>query len=139
MIPEHLVQKLWLLEVKVLILPHPPLLLLSNTCTVYNYADDNTLSYSHTDPDIIKLRLEEASNIAIKWFDENYMKANPSKFQAICFSKNDLSLNLTIANNAIKTEPTVKLLGVELDNKLSLSGTSKQCIELAKTWIMTVK
>ena len=26
MIPEHLVQKLWLLEVKVLILPHPPLL-----------------------------------------------------------------------------------------------------------------
>jgi hypothetical protein len=97
------------------------ILQLESVCKVYNYADDNTLSYSHSDPDIIKLRLEEATNIAIKWFDENYMKANPSKFQAICFSKNDLSLNITIANNAIKTEPTVKLLGVELDNKLSFT------------------
>ena len=34
MIPEHLVQKLWLLEVKVLILPHPPLLVNKETSNI---------------------------------------------------------------------------------------------------------
>ena len=95
------------------------ILLLSNTCTVYNYADDNTLSFSHADPVVIKAKLEEASSIAIKWFHDNYMKANPSKFQAICFSKSNLSMDIKIAQNTIKTEHNVKLLGVELDNKLS--------------------
>ena len=97
------------------------ILQLRNTCSVYNYADDNTLAYSHSDPEVIKFKLEEASNIAIKWFNDNFMKANPSKFQAICFGKNDLSLKFTIANNIIKTEQIVKLLGVELDNKLSFN------------------
>ena len=97
------------------------ILQLQSMCKVYNYADDNTLSFSHSNPNIIKSKLEEASNKAIKWFHDNYMKANPSKFQAICFSKDNVSLDIIIADNTIKTERVVKLLGVELDDRLSFT------------------
>jgi len=94
---------------------------LQQLCDIYNYADDNTLSYSHSDPEVIKTRLEMASNVAITWFSQNYMKTNPSKFQAICFSRNNISLDLNICNTIIKTDKTVKLLGIELDNRLSFT------------------
>ena len=59
---------------------------LNNLCDVYNYADDNTLSFSHKDPKIIKDKLEKAATCAISWFKGNFMQANASKFQAICIS-----------------------------------------------------
>ena len=55
---------------------------------LYNYTDDNTLSYIHKDLESLKSVLEEESIILIKWFEENYMQANPDKFQAICVGKN---------------------------------------------------
>jgi len=97
------------------------ILKLQNTCNVYNYADDNTLSYAHSDPIVIKQMLEQASNDALIWFGNNFMKANPSKFQSIWFSKDDLSLNFEVADSTIKSEKVVKLLGIQLDSKLSFT------------------
>ena len=34
---------------------------LSDTCQLYNYADDNTFGFYHTDIDILKSRLEDGS------------------------------------------------------------------------------
>ena len=45
--------------------------------TVYNYADDNTISSIHSDLSIIKDTLTKDATNAIKWFKENIMKANP--------------------------------------------------------------
>ena len=56
-------------------------------CVLYNYADDNTLCYTHTDFTILKSILENESNILISWLSENLIKANPDKFQAICVGK----------------------------------------------------
>ena len=56
---------------------------LGDTCPLYNYADDNTLGFYHTDIDILKSQLEDGSKITLDWFDENHMKANISKFQSI--------------------------------------------------------
>ena len=47
-------------------------------CPLYNYADDNTLAFFHSDVDILRATLEEGSNVALDWFDENHMKANIS-------------------------------------------------------------
>ena len=91
---------------------------LKNICHVYNYADDNTLSFSHNDPSMIKSTLEKASKQAIRWFNVNFMKANPSKFQAICISRKNISIDFEIDSHVIKTEKTVKLLGINFDNKL---------------------
>ena len=52
-------------------------------CILYNYADDNTLSFIHKDLLNLKSVLEQESLILISWFDKNFMKANPDKFQAI--------------------------------------------------------
>ena len=48
---------------------------------LFNYADDNTLSCSGNTVESIKHILTCESKIAIKWFAENYMEANPGKFQ----------------------------------------------------------
>ena len=53
-------------------------------CILYNYADDNTLSYIHKDLLHLKSVLEQESLLLIQWFDKHFMKANPDKFQAIC-------------------------------------------------------
>ena len=95
--------------------------LLQNECDVSNYADDNTLSFSHHNPSQIKLTLEHASRTALCWFKNNYMKANTSKFQAICFSKDDISIQYEIDGSKVNSESTVKLLGVHIDRKLTFS------------------
>ena len=51
---------------------------------LYNYADNNTLSFIHKYLLHIKSVLEQESQILISWFDQKLMKANPDKFQAIC-------------------------------------------------------
>ena len=55
--------------------------------TIYNYADDNTVSFIHKDFNFLKSVLESNSLYLISWFEENSMKANPDKFQAICIGK----------------------------------------------------
>ena len=46
--------------------------------SLHNYVDDNTLCCSHSDMNILKIALEKSANLALKWFDNNHMKANPS-------------------------------------------------------------
>ena len=53
-------------------------------CILNNHVDDNTLSFIHKDLTILKTVLEQESNNLISWFVQNFMKANPDKFQAIC-------------------------------------------------------
>ena len=55
---------------------------------LYNYSDDNTLSYIHKDLLHLKSVLEQESLLLIQWFDKYFMKANADKFQAICIGKN---------------------------------------------------
>jgi hypothetical protein len=39
--------------------------------TLYNYADDNTLSYGHPDFNVLTSVLESESNVLINWFKVN--------------------------------------------------------------------
>ena len=52
-------------------------------CKIYNYADDNTVSYWHREVNALKLILEKEGLTLIEWFDSNQMQANPDKFQAV--------------------------------------------------------
>lgn len=88
---------------------------------LYNYADDNTVSYVHTDPLVLKNVLTNDSLTLVKWFSDNQMQANPDKFQGIAIgqkSKNEnLSFNLG-GDCIINCDEEVKLLGVTIDFKL---------------------
>ena len=58
-----------------------------NKGTLYNYADENTLSFaSNANADLVKT-LEEESLVLIDWFSKKHMKANPEKLQAIALGR----------------------------------------------------
>ena len=61
-----------------------------NTCSLYNDADDNTLSYSHTDVNDLLHVLKTDCKVEIEWFTCNYMKANPDKFQVLFLSQTNI-------------------------------------------------
>ena len=64
------------------------LFLFIKQATLYNYADDNTLTYfSKSMPDLVNI-LEKETGIALSWLEQNEMIANPEKFHALLLRKN---------------------------------------------------
>ena len=87
---------------------------------LFNYADDNTISKHGDNAEIVKSLLEETTTCALDWFAANQMQANPTKFQAILLgNKSQKDISFHISGNDIYPQKTVKLLGVEIDDKLS--------------------
>ena len=98
---------------------------------IHNYTDDNTLSsFSNSFPNLITI-LENQSNIPLSWLQNNKMIANPKKLYAILLSKiksDNSDFEIKIGNRTIRSERTVKLLGVTLDDKLNFDlHVSKIC------------
>ena len=87
-----------------------------------NFADNNTISaVGKTIEDLI-YTLETESQKAVEWFKLNEMIVNPDKSQAYIVKKNAKikdSYPLEIHDQIINSESSVKLLGIEIDNKLS--------------------
>ena len=72
-------------------------------------------------PDLVKV-LENEAGSALSWLEQNEMKANPNQFHAPFVKKdqtNTCDINLDLQGHSIKSEETVKLLGVTLDYKLN--------------------
>ncbi|KAK3109165.1 hypothetical protein FSP39_024510 [Pinctada imbricata] len=92
-------------------------------CKLYNYADDNTLSFSSPDFENLMKCLVEESKILIDWFDINLM-ANPEKFQALAIGKKTFEKKpvFEINNVKISCDESVKLLGVEIDYLLKFDA-----------------
>jgi len=102
--------------------------------SLYNYTDDNTLSFVHQDPEILKRTLKDDSKILIDSFQTNQMQANPDKFQAIAIGNKscDYINEFKIDNVTIKCEESVKLLGVDIDFLLNFDQQiSKMCKKAA--------
>ena len=99
------------------------LLLVQDRCDVYNYADDNSIGIKGKDPNEITDKLSNVSSIMLRWFENNYLQANPDKFQFIIFNKVPknciLSLNELVKLNSIQE---VKLLGVTFDSQLTFKS-----------------
>ena len=69
--------------------------------------------------------LSEESKLAVNWFKENMMIVNPDKFQSMILDKKDKnneSLELDICGYKIRTSESVKLLGIDIDNKLNFDN-----------------
>ena len=92
---------------------------------LHNFADDNTIAAISNNVNSLIEILESESEIAITWFKENNMIVNPEKFQAIIIKKNKGTMDtypLKISNREINSENSVKLLGIEIDNKLNFDN-----------------
>ena len=98
--------------------------MLQDHCSVFNYADDNTLSFNHADRNVVKNTLERSASLALEWFEQNSMKANPTKFQALVLSKNSRGDDMIfeLPNNVtVRPSTHVKLLGMYLDKNLNFA------------------
>ena len=86
-----------------------------------NFADDNTLYVSKKNLAEVLELLETECETAINWFKENNMVVNPDKFQTMIITSNKEQNNTPVKINGvdITPEPSVKLLGIEIDNKLN--------------------
>ena len=103
---------------------------LEGQCTLYNYADDNNLGFSHKDVDRVLERLTSCANLSIHWFNINEMEANASKFQGIIKVYGDTVApeKISVMNDEIDFSKEITLLGVDIDDKLTFDKQiSKIC------------
>ena len=106
--------------------------MLRGLCCIYNYADDNTLSFSHSDTEVILNNLEKACDAAVKWFEYNRMRVNPEKFQFMMVSRQACE-NIVLHVNGLLVSQTdcIKILGITIDNTLTfknhVSDILKRC------------
>ena len=96
-----------------------------------NYADDNTLSFSHPDFVTLLTVLEQESRVLIDWFSRNCMKANPENFQAFAVGERTYGEKPTfkIGETEIECEKTVKLLGVEITTSYLSTHKCQTCVK----------
>ena len=98
------------------------LLLWISNSELLNFADDNTISAAKNIIEELISALGKESQAAIDSFVSNEMIVNPDKFQAIAVKRNNKikdSYSLNLNQEVMNSENSVKLLGVEIDNKLS--------------------
>ena len=91
---------------------------------IHNFADDNKLTNFAQNIQTLISVLESESNIAIDWFERNKIIVNPGKFQSIIIDKkkqDHTKETFEIGDKVIKASPSVKLLGVQIDDKLNFN------------------
>ena len=112
-----------------------------NQAVIYNYADDNTLSFIYHNLEVFKNVLEDESYILIDWFFKNFMKANPTKFQAICIGKNahDSFTSFNIDSVEIKCEDNATLLGINIDFMLRFDDHVSEICKKASKQLAVLK
>ena len=95
----------------------------STTCSTLrlcNFADDNTIYACGKNLDSVISNIEKDMKVAIDWYQDNEMVANPEKFQLMFLGlKDDPKLCIDINGNVVQMTDSVKLLGITIDSKLS--------------------
>ena len=86
---------------------------------IVSYADDNTPYYTGKDTMEVLSALENKSEIMIKWFKDNSMKANPDKYHMILSDKNQCTI--TVGDELVVSSDQEKLLGIKIDKELKFN------------------
>ena len=118
------------------------LFLFIEEATLYNYADDNTLAFFSKTLSYLSGVLKEETGVALNWLKENQMIANPEKNHAILIKKDQTNLseeNLNFKGEQIKSEETVRLLGLDLDHKLNFEKHISEICRKAASQLNVLK
>ena len=93
---------------------------LNNDINIYNYADDNCISYAEKNVLQIKIILEKETNTMMDWFAKNSLAANPTKCQTMLLCGNNKrvdDLHIIVENDKLESTSNFKVLGVNIDSK----------------------
>ena len=92
-------------------------------CTLSNYANDNNLSISEKEKELIKSILSSDFMIVEDCFFENYMILNPGKCYFMCISKNLSDSELLNLNDLdLKNCKEVEVLRITTDRNSNFKG-----------------
>ena len=92
-----------------------------------NYADDNTPFSINSKLDTLLTSLETNTSILVQWLKDNYFKMNPDKCHLLVTNHDD-DVSVTVDQEIILGSKSVKLLGLNIDNKLDFKEhVSKLC------------
>ena len=91
---------------------------------IYNYADDNCVSYASPSIAHIEKVLTAEIETLMEWFRNNSLEANPKKFQSMLLrSRKPVTENMdiSISSSPISVSDSIKVLGIHVDNKLNFN------------------
>ena len=91
-----------------------------NEIDLTNYADDNTPNIIEKDIDSLVNMLEENISVLMKWFHNNYLVMNADKSHLLVTNHFD-DICVNVGREEIKCEKSVKLLCIQINNKLDFS------------------
>ena len=102
------------------------------------YADDHQLYVTGSDYNIASSRLQYHEKSAMSWCRDNFLLANTEKFQCLTINPGNIDSDkqteaLQIEDQIIANTSQIKLLGVEIDDKLNFtSHISNICIKASQ-------
>ena len=106
--------------------------------SICNFADDNTLhSCADTLEEVIS-NLEFDLEAILDWFSNNYLVANPGKFQMLVLGNRNIPVEITVRNVTIKSTNSVELLGITIDNNLSFDLHINQLCSKARSRVWSL-
>ena len=118
------------------------LFLFIKQATLHNYADDNTIAYFSKSMPVLVNTLEKETGVALPWLENNEMIANPEKFHTKLLRNNQTNTSgepININGKMIKSEETVKLLGVTLDYRLDFDPHTSNICKTAAAQLNVLK
>ena len=93
-------------------------------CHVYNYADDNCISYSSETINDIRKLLTSDNIVFMNCFKQNSLKANHEKSQSMLISSYGCDvegLTIIIDNTSVSSTERMKVFDVKIDDKLNFA------------------
>ncbi len=119
------------------------LIQLSRYCVPGNYADDNTICCINKNRHVMLNNLTTACNVAITWFLNNQMQANPEKFHFLVLSPFQKEANfqyvLDLPGTQLKSVTQAPLLGIIIDNQLKFNSHVSNIIKKCNFQLQTLK
>ena len=92
-----------------------------NDVDICNYVDDTTPNVCDSSLKIGIEKLEKSSQLAIKWFNHNYMRLNAEKCEFLITGHRFEHLWLNVGETQVWEKNQVKLLGITIDNELKFN------------------
>ena len=102
-------------------------------CKLSSYADDTQILFAHNDYREVESAINSDLEPVDKWYDENGLKRNNSKYQAIVMGKSDATPDFKCENSSIPVTKEFDMLGITIDNKLKFDNhVAKICRKVSQ-------
>jgi len=98
------------------------------------FADDNYIYHESTDPVDLNENLTTKTQKATNWLEKNGLIVNIKKTEYVIFHRNTIVEDeIMINGQSIKSQQSMKILGIEFDSKLNWSIHCQKVISNSKT------